>query len=184
MSSAEHRRAGPLLALLLLAAGCGETRNDLFPSGADKRPPVVPGTVGPAVGQTAPDFTLPSVAGGTVSLYGALASAPGAVLYFTMWCPICDSHMSDMQTWVIPAWPDVPFFAIDYVSGSVTEAANAQVASGWGTTRFQVLADVGASVEGFYQAPMAVVVVDRNHVVQLNGEYTRERLTAVLGALP
>jgi hypothetical protein len=92
--------------------------------------------------------------------------------------------MSDMQTWVIPAYPAVPFFAVDYVSGSATEAANAQVASGWGTTRFQVLADVGAAVEGFYQAPMAVVVVDRNHVVQLNGEYTRERLTAVLGALP
>ena len=86
--------------------------------------------------------------------------------------------------WVIPAWPTVPFFAVDYVSGSVAAAGDAQAASGWGTTRFKVLADVGASVEGFYQAPMAVVVVDRNHVVQLNGEYTRERLTAVLGALP
>jgi hypothetical protein len=184
MSSAEHRTTGPLLALLVLAAGCGEMASDLVPSGADKRPPVVAGEIGPGVGQLAPDFTLPNVAGGSVTLYGALASAPGVVLYFTMWCPICDSHMSDMQTYVIPAWPAVPFFAIDYVSGSVAAAGDAQAASGWGASRFNVLADVGAAVEGFYQAPMAVVVVDRNHVVQLNGEYTRERLTAVLGALP
>jgi peroxiredoxin len=158
--------------------------SDLFPSGTDERPAVVPGSIGPAVGQVAPDFTLPSVAGGQVTLYETLASAPGVVLYFTMWCPICDSHMSDMQTWVMSSYPEVPFLALDYVSGSVAEARDAQVASGWGTTSFTVLADVGAEVEGFYRAPMAVVVVDRDHVVRMNGEYTRERLTTVLEALP
>jgi peroxiredoxin len=183
MCCAERRGSGPLLGLLLLA-GCGGLGDDLFPSGADQRPPVVSGSQGPAVGQVAPDFTLPNVAGGTVSLYATLGAARGAVVYFTMWCPICDSHMSDMQTFVIPAHPDIPFLALDYVSGSVEGARSAQAATGWGDTRFTVLADVGASVEGFYQAGMAVVVVDRDHVVRMNGEYTRAKLQSVLEALP
>jgi peroxiredoxin len=183
MSSVERRAAIRLVGLLLLA-GCGGMGNDLFPSDADQRPPVVPGTVGPAVGQLAPDFTLTGVDGRPVSLHSVLASAPGAVLYFTMWCPICDAHMSDMQVNAIPAFPDVPFFALDYVSGSVEAARSAQLGAGWGTTSFTVLADVGASVEGFYQAPMAVVVVDRDQVVRMNGEYTWPRLRAVLEALP
>lgn len=184
MSCAERRIGAPLLGLLLLLAGCDGIGDDLFPSGADERPAVVPGTVGPAVGQLAPDFTLANVAGGTVSLYATLGSARGAVLYFTMWCPICDSHMGDMQGHVMPAFPDIPFLALDYVSGSVDAARSAQAASGWGTTSFTVLADVGAPVERFYQAGMAVVVVDRDHVVRMNGEYTRSKLQAVLEALP
>jgi hypothetical protein len=184
MCSAERRAVTALLGLLLVLAGCGGMGDDLFPSGADQRPPVIPGTVGPAVGQIAPDFTLTAVDGSPVTLYAVLATAPGAVLYFTMWCPICDAHMSDMQLNAIPAYPDVPFFALDYVSGSVEAARDAQVGSGWGTTSFTVLSDVGAAVEGFYQAPMAVVVVDRDHVVRMNGEYTWARLQPVLEALP
>ena len=184
MCCAERRTSGPLVGLLLLLAGCGNLGDDLFPSGTDQRPPVVPGVTGPAVGQVAPDFALPDVAGGTVSLYATLGSARGAVLYFTMWCPICDSHMSDMQTQAMPAYPDIPFFALDYVSGSVEAARSAQSATGWSDTRFTVLADVGASVEGFYQAPMAVVVVDRDHLVRMNGEYSWPRLQTVLEALP
>ena len=172
------------LGLLLLASGCGGMADDLFPSGADRTPPVVAGSIGPAAGQLAPDFTLPDVAGGTVSLHAALATADGAVLYFTMWCPICDAHMSDMRARAIPAYPGVRFFAVDYVSGSAAAARAAQVASGWDVPGFTVLADTDAAVERFYSAPMKVVVVGRDGVIRLNGEYTLPRLQAALEGLP
>jgi peroxiredoxin len=184
MSFVEPRAMRPLLALLLLLSGCGGLGDDLFPSGADRRPAVVPGTIGPAVGQVAPDFTLSDLAGAPVSLYATLASKRGVVLYFTMWCPICDAHMSDLRANALPTYPDIPVFVIDYVSGSVAGARSAQAASGWDVPGFTYLADVGASVEGFYRSPMAMVVIDRDHVVRMNGEYTWPRLQAVLGALP
>ena len=89
-------KEGFLLLLMVLLAGCGGMTDDLVPSGSDKRPAVVPGTTGPLVGQNAPDFTLPDTLGTSVTLSSVITTTgvKGAVLYFTMWCPICDSHMS------------------------------------------------------------------------------------------
>lgn len=181
MRSADALRAA--LAALFLA-GCGGMTDDLIPSGADRRPPVVPGSVGTAVGQTAADFALPEVMGGTVSLYDALAASRGAVLYFTMWCPICDAHMSHMQGYAIPAFPDVRFFAIDYVSGSPGAARAAMAAAGWDGSPFTVLADVGATLERSYSAPMGIVIVDRNRSIRLKGQYDWPTVRAVLQSLP
>src|SRR5512143_3598855 len=103
------------LPLVVILAACG----DLSPSGTDKRPAVAPGTVGPDVGQIAPGFTLPDSLGNSVTLSAEFPSARGVVLYFTMWCPICDAHMSDMRSAVIPAFPNTRFFAVDYVCASV-----------------------------------------------------------------
>lgn len=164
-------------------AGCGGTLDDLFPSRVDHSGGT-PGTLGPAVGQTAPDFTLPDTLGGTATLSRVLAGKRGAVLYFVMWCPICDAHLSHLFDVEIPAHPEVAFLAVDYVSGSVATARASQVASGWGGPAFLVLADVGAVVERFYSRPMGVVVVDRDRVVRLNEEFDGARLDAVLEALP
>ncbi|HEY5973165.1 MAG TPA: redoxin domain-containing protein, partial [Geobacteraceae bacterium] len=76
--------------LLLLLCGLSACGDNLFPSGEDKRPTVQPGTTGPAVGQNAPAFTVSDTAGASVTLASALAGKKGIVLYFTMWCPICD----------------------------------------------------------------------------------------------
>jgi len=183
MRSAEagrRRRAWTLLPLLLGLSACGGTLDDLFPSGADRRSAGAPGSVG----QLAPDFTLGDTLGAEVNLYATLSSARGAVLYFTMWCPICDAHMSHLQSNAIPAFPGVRFFAVDYVSGSVAEARAAQVASGWDPTAFTVLADVGAGVEGTYSAPMEIVIVGRDRVVRMNGEYDWPRVRSILSSLP
>lgn len=179
-----HRIAlGGVAAALLLLAGCGGTLDDLFPSRVDQSGGAA-GTTGPAVGQTAPDFTLPDTLGGTATLSQVVAGQRGAVLYFVMWCPICDAHLSHMLDVEIPAYPDVAFVAIDYVSGSVAQARASQVDSGWGGTAFLVLADLGAQVEAFYSRPMGVVVVDRDRVVRMNEEFDGARLDAVLEALP
>jgi len=177
-----RRTAGAGLAALLLA-GCGGTFDDLFPSSTDRSGGEA-GTTGPAVGQTAPEFTLPITTGGEATLSGILATHRAAVLYFVMWCPICDAHMSHMFEYDIPAFPDVAFVAIDYVSGSVEQARQSQVDAGWGGDAFLVLADVGAPVETFYSRPMGVVVIDGEQVVRMNEEFDGTRLHALLEGLP
>src|SRR5512140_1746850 len=109
------------LFLVLLLAGCGGMMDDINPSGSDKRPPAMPGTIGPAVGQNAPDFTLSDTLGGSLTLSSELTTTntKGVVLYFTMWCPLCDSDMTAMRNF-FPAFPNVRFIAVDYVSGSVS----------------------------------------------------------------
>jgi AhpC/TSA family protein len=185
LPGAAARRA--LLALAaatpLALAGCGGTLDDLFPSGADHSGGAA-GTTGPAVGQVAPDFALPDTLGGAATLSGLVATHRAAVLYFVMWCPICDAHLSHMLDADVPAFPDVAFVAIDYVSGSVAQARQSQLDAGWGGDAFLVLADVGAVVERTYSRPMGVVVVDRDRVVRMNEEFDGARLHALLEALP
>ena len=103
-----------LLAILLLAlTGC---QSDLNPSGEDKRPTVQVGIIGNQVGQYAPDFTLESTLNTFHTLSSEYGTHEGVVLYFTMWCPICDSHMSHMRKTYVPDYPNVQFFIIDYVN--------------------------------------------------------------------
>lgn len=159
---------GLFLALLLVFSGCG----DLAPSDTDKRPPVAAGTTGPGVGQNAPDFTLPDSLGNDVTLSATFPSAKGVVLYFTMWCPVCDSHMSNMRSTTIPAFPDTRFFAVDYVCGSVAEARASEISNGYAGSGFTVLADIGANVLRSYGATMGTtVVIDNAGVVRMNEDY-------------
>jgi peroxiredoxin len=176
------------LLLLLLLVACGNMMDDFNPSGSDKRPPVQPGTTGPFVGQNAPDFTLPDTLGTPVTLSAELTSpaVSGVVLYFTMWCPLCDSHMSHMLTATIPGYPDIRFFAVDYVSGTVADARNAEISAGFAGSAFTVLADTNQTVLNLYQATMGTtVVIDKSGVVRMNEDYKDGlRLQAVLAGLP
>jgi peroxiredoxin len=162
--------------------------DDLFPSGSDKRPEVQTGTIGPLVGQISPDFTLPDTLGTSVTLSSVITTTGvrGAVLYFTMWCPVCDSHMSRMLSDIMPVFPDVRFFAVDYVSGTVAEARNAEVSAGYAGTAFTVLADTQQTVLRLYQATMGTtVVIDRTGTVRMNEDFKDgTRLQTVLTALP
>jgi peroxiredoxin len=179
------RKCARLLVLLFLAACSGMT-DDLAPSGDDKRPTVQEGTTGPAVGQRAPDFTLPDTLGGTFTLSSALPAKKGVVLYFTMWCPVCDEHMSHLRSEVIPHYPDVGFYAVDFVSGSVAQARDAQVSSGYANAGFTVLADTEQAVYDAYNGSMGcTVVVDGSGVVRMNEDYKNgARLEEVLKELP
>lgn len=173
-----------MLPILVSAAGCNGVGEDLSPSGTDRRPPVEAGTTGPAVGQVAPGFTLQATSGDNVALSAMLAGRRGVVLYFTMWCPICDAHMSHIRSAVMPANPDVAFVAVDYVSGSVADALRSQTENGY--TDFTVLVDPGNPVLSAYAATMGTtVVVDNAGIIRMNEDYgTGSRLQAVLGGLP
>jgi len=172
------------LVVLLSLVACGDS--NLSPSGEDKRAGVVAGTTGAAVSQKAPDFIVPDTNGGVVTLTSALAGKKAMVMYFTMWCPICDSHMSYMLSNIIPSFPNVRFFAVDYVSGTVAGAKSAEIANGYAGTEFSVLVDVSHTLLQSYQATMGTtIVIDSAGVVQMNEDFRNgARLQAILSSLP
>ncbi len=159
--------------LLLLLSGCG---TDLAPSSTDKH----------TSGQHAHDFTLSDTFGNTVTLSSVLSSpsTSGVVMYFTMWCPTCTTDMDLMRDWILPNYPHVRFFAVDYVSATVAQARDAEVSNGFDGSGFIVLADTNRTVYGLYNATMATtVVIDRNGIIAMNETFKSERLQSVLGTL-
>ncbi len=169
---------------LLLLTGCGDTFDDLNPSGKDRRPQVETGIEGPYVGQNAADFTLPDTLGNSVNLATELSDAKGVVLYFNMWCPICDSHMSHMRAAIMPAFPDVKFLVVDYVSGSVERSRAAQLANGY--AGMTVLVDIHEQVLNQFDATMGTtVVIDSSGIIRMNEDYKDgSKLYQTLEALP
>ena len=170
-----------IIAALLLLVGC---QDNLNPSDKDMRPTVQTGITGNQVGQYAPDFTLESTANVFHTLSSEYQSNDAVVLYFTMWCPICDSHMSHMRNTYVPNYPGVQFFIVDYVNGSVSVARTAQLDTGY--SDMDVLADINQSVMDLYDGTMGTtIVVDRNGVVQMNQDYSDgSKLGQVLRDLP
>ena len=170
-----------LCIVAFLLASCG---TDLLPSGSDERPVVQCGSVGPNVCQKAPDFTLSDSLGTSVTLSTTLASTGGVVLYYTMWCPVCDTDMTDMRS-LMPAFPNVTFLVADYVSGTVADARNAEVSNGYAGSGFIILADTQQTVLHLYNATMGTtVVIDRNGFIQMNENYKSAKLQSVLAGLP
>lgn len=170
-----------LIALSLALTACG----DLYPSNEDKRAPVDTSTVGASVGQIAPDFSLFDTLGNAVTMSTELVGVDGIVLYYTMWCPTCNSHMFDMETEVMPNYPNVRFLIIDYVSGTVALSRDAQVSNGY--ANLTVLVDSIQEVLNLYQATMGTTVVIENAgshgTVRMNEDYKRSRLIEALDAL-
>ncbi len=169
---------------LLLLAGCSDTFDDLAPSGKDRRPAVEQDIPGPHVGQNAADFTLIDTLGEPVSLATELADARGVVLYFNMWCPICDAHMSHMRSYIMPEFPEVKFLVVDYVSGSVEHSRSAQLSNGYAALK--VLVDTDEAVLNRFDATMGTtVVIDSSGIVRMNEDYKDgSKLYATLEALP
>lgn len=173
-----------LLALVALLSACQEIGDDLSPSSEDRRPAVTAGSPGTQVGQQSPDFTVPDTLAVDHTLSTELMSSQGVVLYFTMWCPICDSHASHMRSAIMPDFPAVNFYLVDYVTGSVTASRSAQLSNGYGSST--VLVDVDQSLFSLYQASMGTtVVIDGSGIVRMNEDYKDgAKLRTVLEALP
>lgn len=174
--------------MLVLLAGCGGMMDDIVPSDKDKRPAITCGITGPDVCQNASDFTLSDTLGNMVSL-SSVVSTPGVrgtVIYFTMWCPICDMHMSNMRASILPNYPTVRFLIVDYVSGTVAMARNEEISNGYAGSEFTVLADTNQAVLGSFHTTMGTtIVIDSAGVVRFNEDYKDgSRLRSVLSALP
>jgi len=192
MSSIRATKLFVLLLCLGLSA-CGSMTDDLFPSGADKRPAARPGTTGHLPGQDAADFSLPDIDGGDFVLseheQGGTDPADAVVLYWTMWCPVCSAHMDHLQFQVIPdyAGHDVRFVVIDYVNATVAQSLRARDEGGFAGSPFTVLADTAQEVTSLYHATMgSTVVIDGDGVVRMNEDFKDgsklvQTLDAVLG---
>jgi len=181
------RTIGIALVFILGLAGCGggldtDVFDDMNPSGEDKRPAVVAGSEGTQVGQVSPDFTLQDTLSVSHTLSNELAGTSAVVIYFTMWCPICDSHMSNMRTDIIPDFPNATFYLVDYVSGSISVSRSEQLSNGY--SNLDVLVDTDLTLYNRYQASMGTtIVIDSTGVVRMNEDYNNSRLRAVLSAL-
>jgi peroxiredoxin len=171
-----------LLMLLLSVAACGD---NLIPSREDKRPPVQAGSSGGNVSQKATDFSVSDSTGATVTLASSLAGKKGAVFYFTMWCPLCDSHMNSMRASITPSFSDVTFYLVDYVSGSISAAARAASENGYSGGIFTTLADVNNILENNFAATMGTtVVIDATGTVLMNEDYKDgAKLQSILSTL-
>jgi len=174
-----------MLVLSLGLAGCGGITDDLLPSGDDKQPAVEAGTIGTRVTQQSPDFSLFDTLGVSRGLYAELAiPKDGVVLYFNMWCPICDAHASHMRAVVMPNFPDVSFFLVDYVTGSISASRAAQLSNGY--ANIETLVDTDQAVFDLYNASMGTtVVIDKDGIVRMNEDYKDGvKLIETLQALP
>ena len=164
--------------------GCKIT-DDLSPSSTDKRGDFDSSTIGYHIGQTAPEFSVPDTLNNTFLLSAEITTTDAIVLYFTMWCPICDSHMSHMRSEIIPNYSNVKFYFVDYVSGIVIYSRSEQLNNGYGSS--SVLVDDAANkyLTTLYNATMGTtIVIDRNTVMQMNEDYKGSKLQAVLDGLP
>lgn len=162
-----------LLGALLGLSGCDGITDDLLPSGDDNQPSVEAGTSGTRVGQISPDFPVEvlDTLGQPRGLYDELDRSTGVVLYFTMWCPICDSHMSHMRKEVMPDFPTVQFFLVDFVSGSVEASRAAQVEKEY--EDIETLVDINQVLLSSYHASMGTTVVidSAGNIVRMNEDY-------------
>lgn len=176
-------RIAVLLVFLAVMAGCGD---NLFPSGEDRRPPVSAGSSGGSVSQKAPDFSVTDISGATVTMASSTSGKKGAVLYFTMWCPICDIHMSSIRSSIAPSFSEVNFYLVDYVSGSVSNASASASANGYTGGVFSTLADVNHTLSSLFQATMGTtVVIDSTGIIRMNEDYRDgANLRLTLSALP
>jgi hypothetical protein len=174
-----------LLVIAFGLTGCSGISDDLLPSGDDKRPAVEAGTIGTQVEQQSPDWSMLDTLGNSRGLYAELAIPKDAVvLYFIMWCPVCDEHANDMRNKVIPSFPDVKFFLVDYVSGSVLASRDEQLSNGYAD--ITTLVDIDQVVFDLYRASMGTTVaIDKDGIVRMNEDYKDGvKLFETLQALP
>ena len=136
-----------------------------------------------ATGMTLDDFTVSLNTNTPLALTQTLTTHDAVVLYFTMWCPICDSHMTHIRKQLVDAYPNVSFIMVDYVSGSLSDSRASQLASGFGD--FEVIADTDDTLQNLLQGTMgSIVVIDKNQVVLLNEYFKNDAsLVAILDTL-
>lgn len=180
-----------LAVLVLLLAGCN---NNLLPSDEDKRMGVVAGSLGKQPTQKVANATVKDISGNDVSLYDFIAAEGGAtpadaiVIYFTMWCSTCLTHMSDLYNDIRPTFSskgNVKYIIVDFVSGSVSSAKSSARAYGFDSTEFVVLADTERTIRDQLGGNMGItLVIDSTGIIKLNQEYrSGEEIDASLSIL-
>jgi peroxiredoxin len=160
---------------LCFISGCQE---DLAPSNDP-----LSDTSSAVVGSTIDDFSYTLSTADTEFVSSRLQASDAVVLYFTMWCPVCDSHMQHIRQHFVNQYPNIDFIFIDYISGSVTYSRRAQTSSGYAD--FSVVADIDDDLQTALSGTMATtVVIDKNFIIKMNEVFkTGQQLSTVLDAI-
>ncbi len=181
-----------MVLLSIIFLGLNGCNSDLAPSGSDQRAVVSSGSIGFQPGQQAPNITWLDSVGNSFNLsdhlVGGATPAQAVVLYFTMWCPICTSHMDDILFNTVPLFSlrgTVVYVAVDYVSGTVAMARTAEVSNGYAGSAFRTVVDTNQTVMNQMHASMGTtVVINQNGLVLMNEDYrTGQNLRTILNAV-
>lgn len=170
------KRLAILIPTIFLLAACQE---DLLPSN-DQLPMTSLSEVGSAL-EFDLSFTLNT--GETESLNQQLEEHDLLVLYFTMWCPTCQNHAASLRQDFVNQYPNTKFMLIDYVSSSVNNSRQTQIASS--AADFIVVSDYNGKLKSRLNGTMATtIVIDKNLVIQMNETFKDgSRLADVLNQL-
>jgi peroxiredoxin len=112
---------------------------------AGPRPAQAPSRTTPlAVGATAPDFTLESHLGGTVSLSKALERGPVVLVFYRgSWCPFCARHLAQLRS-LVAAGERVTLAAVSVDDVATSRSFAEKIAKdGHGAVSFPLLSDPG-----------------------------------------
>jgi peroxiredoxin len=160
----------PMVFLFALACGSGGLGDDLSPSSDDERADVIQGSTGSEVGQMAPTFSKPTTNDTTTTLEELLENHSALVMYFTMWCPVCDAHSSHLRSAIKTQVDDVEIVLVDFVSGEIPASRSSQVSSGY--SDFTTLVDTDGTLQDDYRGNMgSVIVISGNGQVRMNEFY-------------
>jgi peroxiredoxin len=164
-----------MLICLLFTFGCQE---DLAPSNDQ-----LESTQATREGETLNDISFTLSDGSVSQLSDQLTTHDAVVFYFTMWCPICEGHMSYIRQQLKPNFENVAFIFVDYVSGNVSSTLDSQQSRGY--TDFPVISDFDDNLENYFNGTMATtIIVDKNFIVKLNGLFkTGNEIYGALEAL-
>jgi peroxiredoxin len=103
------------------------------------------------VGDRAPDFTLESNLGGTVTLSKALERGPAVVVFYRgSWCPYCARHLAQLRALVAPG-ERVSLMAISVDPTATSRDFAAKIAKdGRGDVAYPLLSDPGhATIDAY-----------------------------------
>lgn len=159
-----------VLLVALLAAGCAgagkgpEQKGGISPGGTPAP------AVGTAVGQQAPDFTLQTADGKSVSL-SSLRGRPVLLNFWATWCPPCQAEMPEIEKFYRQNNKKFNLVAVNLTSSEKSvEQVNKFLQAGGYT--FPVLLDKEGAVAGRYAVRYIPTsfFIDARGVIQM--EYT------------
>ena len=149
-----------IVSLLILLSGCQE---DLFPESETLQ--AGPGQAGETLDIDRLNLSLNS--GDKIDLNDRLVQHDAVVLYFTMWCVVCDGHTSEIKSQLQPNYPNVDFLLVDYISSTQGYSRSNQQSTGF--TSFDVIADTNDQLENALSGTMgSIVVINKNRSILMN----------------
>lgn len=180
MSYAKFKKSSRI-SLFFIALFAATHCSNMLPDGSDLRDKNPSSVL--QVGAVAPNFSLTASDNTTLTLSSALLGKSAVVLYFTMWCSVCSSHTDEIVQTVMPAFPNVRFVFVDYVSANTGDAATLKTYAGYDGTGASVALNTPGLMESYGATMASLVVIDNTQKIRLNETYKKSRLVSVLGAL-